>query len=332
MQRRRLLGSLLAAPAVLVLASCSDSDSDSPAGGTPTSEPSFPVVVQTAYGEVTIPNRPERVVTLSLDYLEALLSLGFKPVGAPTGYPFGSWVTNAIDVRDTSVFSFPVPSAGNVPIEQIASMRPDLIVGGIYSIPEETSALLSKIAPTVTHDDLAKDSRAGAWESLTLQLGKALGRTTEAERAVAAAFGAIDDVKKSNPNLAGKKVIFGGISPNGIALTIGDRHSGMRMLQAIGLEQADIGATAEDYGGGRLALSIERINVLDNADIVILGAFTDELLVNVKANPLYASLDVVKSGRVHELNLSDLYAFNTPTALNVPALIEGLKPFLAKVV
>jgi len=333
MRRRNFLGSLLAAPAVLMVAGCgdSDSDSDSDAAASPSGETSFPVTVQTAYGEVTIPKQPERVVVLSLDYLEALVGLGLKPVAAPTGYPFGSWLTGKIDVKDTSVFSFPNPGR-EPPIELIASMRPDLIVGGVYTVTEDTVGLLSNIAPTVSHDDIAGSSRAGAWESLTRQLGAATGRNAEADALIAKAFASIDDVKKANPNIEGKKVIFAGISPNGIAATIGDRHSGMRLLKALGFDQVDLGVSASEYAGGRASLSLEQLNVFDKADFVILGAFTNELRDAIKVNPLYTSLEVVKSGRVYEIDLEGTYAFNTPTALNIPPILEGMKPALAKVV
>lgn len=299
---------------------------------TPATEPAaFPVAVETAYGEVVVPEQPERVVVLSLDYLEALLAIGVEPVAAPSGYPFGPWVTEQIDVTDTSIFAFPAPSGGEVPIEQIAALQPDLIVGSIYSITADTFPLLSAIAPTVTHDDVAGDSVAGAWEDLTRQLGKALGREDDAEAVISDVLTLLEETRTSHAGLDGKTAVIAALSPNGIAATLGDRHSGIRMIRALGLEQADLGASGEEYAGGRLSLSTEQMALLDRADLLIMGAFSSDLRDELHASPLYQSLQVVQEERILDVDLTETYSFNTPTALNIPHLVEMLKPYLDKI-
>ena len=68
--------------------------------------------------------------------------------------------------------------------EQIASLKPDLIVGVWSGIPVEDYELLSAIAPTVAQPD-AYDDYGTPWQEQTRILGAATGRTAEAEAVVA---------------------------------------------------------------------------------------------------------------------------------------------------
>lgn len=356
MKHRMLSGLILAGllMGALVLVACDDGDgtdagtatasATSTATDTPTetatgtaaatetaASAEFPVTVETAHGEVTIPAQPERIVVLSLDYLEALLAIGVEPIAAPNNYPFGPWVTDRIDVTNEAIFAFPAPTGGEVPVEAIAALQPDLIVGSIYAINADTFPLLSAVAPTVTHDDIAGDSVAGAWEDLTRQLGRAVGHPDEAEAAIGNVLTLLEETRASHTSIEGKTAVIAALSPNGIAATLGDRHSGIRMLSALGLGQADFGASGEEYAGGRLSLSMEQMDLLDRVDLLIMGAFSSDLRDELHASPLYQSLQVVQDERILDIDLTGTYAFNTPTALNIPYLVELLQPYLDKI-
>ena len=54
----------------------------------------FPVTIEHKYGETTIPEQPERVVTVGFADQDALLALGVSPVGIRDWYgeqPFATW-------------------------------------------------------------------------------------------------------------------------------------------------------------------------------------------------------------------------------------------------
>src|SRR3954469_24403508 len=79
--------------AALAVTSCSSgSDDASSAGGgagSSSSSGAFPVTVPTAFGDVTVPEQPTRVVALGRGDAETALALGVQPVGASDWLGFG---------------------------------------------------------------------------------------------------------------------------------------------------------------------------------------------------------------------------------------------------
>ena len=66
----------------------------SESGSTPAGDGGFPVTIEHKYGETTIPEQPERVVTVGFADQDALLALGVVPVGIRDWYgeqPFATW-------------------------------------------------------------------------------------------------------------------------------------------------------------------------------------------------------------------------------------------------
>lgn len=85
--------------------------------------------------EVEIPVNPQRVVTTQ--YLDAMLALGVKPIGAPT---------HVLDNNYLGELQAGVEDLGSpFSIEKVLEMAPDLIIS---ADPEEVEQL-SKIAPTI---------------------------------------------------------------------------------------------------------------------------------------------------------------------------------------
>ena len=83
MGARRRSGMVLAVliSTVMVLAGCS-SPASQERGGDRGSGSWEPVTVSTAFGDVTIPEKPRRVVALGWGDAEVALALGVQPVGA----------------------------------------------------------------------------------------------------------------------------------------------------------------------------------------------------------------------------------------------------------
>ena len=84
--RPSLRGAALLAATVLV-AGCGSGDAGSSGDAAASSSPAgsggaFPVTVETAFGDVEIPEEPQRVVALGWSDAETALALGVQPVGA----------------------------------------------------------------------------------------------------------------------------------------------------------------------------------------------------------------------------------------------------------
>lgn len=292
-----------------------------------TAPPGSPVEIDTPYGPVTIESVPTRVVTLSVDYLEALLALGVEPIAAPAAYDLGSWVTDVLPA-DSEVFT-PELALGADIMEFIAALEPDLIVGDAYLITPEAFEDLSEVAPTVVHDDIAGDTETGSWQVLTQRLGDALGRSEEAATLIADTLDVVDAFRRDHAVSAGTSVAFAApAGPDGSVVAAFDSdHSGLRFLQSLGFSIAPLGDDGEPFDGGRVMLSTENLAQLDSADVVIMGTFSTELQEQMRVNPLYQALAAVREGRVLELDTAHTAALNQPSALNIPALLELIEPF-----
>ncbi|MGO3485581.1 MAG: iron-siderophore ABC transporter substrate-binding protein, partial [Cellulosimicrobium funkei] len=128
---RRALAAV-SALAVLALAACSSGDGsgDPTPSGSATADgaaDTFPVTIPTAFGDVEIPEEPERVVALGWGDAETALALGVQPVGASDWLAFGGdgvgpWLADAYD-ESPEIIGTLEPS-----YEQIAVLDPDGIL------------------------------------------------------------------------------------------------------------------------------------------------------------------------------------------------------------
>lgn len=132
-------------------------------------------LVEHALGETEVPPDPQRVVVLDSPHLDAALSLGATPVGSVQSDVAGGLpeylgdLTEGIEVVGT----IEEPN-----LEAVAALHPDLILSASVR-SAETYDELSQIAPTVLTD------YEDGWQSGFMLVAEALGRTSEAETALA---------------------------------------------------------------------------------------------------------------------------------------------------
>lgn len=179
--RRALIGASLTAP---LLAACGTTEA--PRAASPTASASGsagPLSVTDSRGRtITLAAPARRVVTLEWGPTEDVLTLGVKPVAVADPKGFGTWVSSQTLPADT----IDVGLRTEPSLESIAKAEPDLIIGVTGSIPEQALEQAERIAPVVVLeagdatrplDHLRENLRTTA----TL-----LGRTAEADRALAA--------------------------------------------------------------------------------------------------------------------------------------------------
>lgn len=146
----------------------------------------FPVTLEHAYGETTIPAEPQRIVTWGWSNEDAVIALGKTPVGMPfQSYGGGDngihdWVEEALAKAGAETPTV-LEAGSEPPIEQIAALNPDLIIAAYSGITEEQYAVLSGIAPTIAYSGAPWST---SWQDLTLIVGKALGKEEEAKTLV----------------------------------------------------------------------------------------------------------------------------------------------------
>ncbi|GAA1805360.1 iron-siderophore ABC transporter substrate-binding protein [Actinomadura chokoriensis] len=324
----------LAATAALVLsvgtvAACGGDDE--PAGGSSggTAAGAFPVTITHKLGTAKIESAPERVVALGEVDQDTLLALGVTPVGMAelTGVqPDGLAPWTAPKLTGGKPKLLKAGEAG-FNLEEIAALRPDLILaGGDFYIDKEYDKL-SKLAPTVAYQTgPAEDS----WQQIALQAAKAVGKEAEGRTLVGEVDTKIAGVKAQYPQLQGKSFAFTSVFPNGnIGVMKSKDDTSVKMLEQFGMVLPE--QIAKLPGDGFAAeLSMEKIGVLD-VD-VLLSHYNDDPATQkkIEGNKLFADLAVVKRGSYVPLDLKAFWPLRTPTPLAVPYVVGDVVPKIAE--
>ncbi|MGW5414314.1 iron-siderophore ABC transporter substrate-binding protein [Actinomadura geliboluensis] len=324
----------LAATAALVLslgtlAACGGDDE--PAGGSSGGESAgaFPVTITHKLGTAKVESAPKRIVALGEVDQDALLALGVTPAGMAelTGVqPDGLAPWTAPELTGAKPKLLKAGEAG-FNLEEIAALRPDLILaGGDFYIDKEYEKL-SKLAPTVAYQTgPAEDT----WQQITLQTAKAVGREDDGKKLVADVEAKIASVKTEHPELNGKGFAFTSVFPNGnIGVMKSKDDTSVKLLEQFGMTLPE--QLAKLPGDGFAAeLSMEKISVLD-VD-VLLSHYNDDAATQkkIEGGKLFADLAVVKRGSYVPLDLKAFWPLRTPTPLAVPYVVDNVVPKIAE--
>jgi iron complex transport system substrate-binding protein len=178
MVHRRIGG--IAAVLLLLLGSCGESTTPQAPPETPSTAAAFPVTITATNGDVTLEDRPERIVSLSPTATEMLFAIGagsqVEAVDDQSNYPPDAPVT------DLSGFE---PN-----VEAIASYEPDLVV--YATEPGDLGASLEGLGIPALQQDAAA-SLDDVYAQID-QLGTATGHATEATELVEGMRGDIDTI------------------------------------------------------------------------------------------------------------------------------------------
>ncbi len=133
--------------------------------------------LDTAFGNVEVPDSPERIVTLYEGALDASVAAGVTPIGAIATRGGNEVATYIGEHIDTGLLEM-VGVARETNIEAVLRLEPDLILAA-PQLPEEQYRLLSRIAPTVVpaSDGFSRDG----WKAESRLYGQALGKEADIE-------------------------------------------------------------------------------------------------------------------------------------------------------
>lgn len=138
-----------------------DDGTDASAGGVPAEDGAFPVTVEHAFGETTIEQAPERVVTVAWANHEVPLALGVVPVGmskATWGDDDGDGILPWVEDQLANLGAEPpalFDETDGIDFEAVADTSPDVILAAYSGLTQEEYDTLSKIAPVVAYPELA---------------------------------------------------------------------------------------------------------------------------------------------------------------------------------
>jgi iron complex transport system substrate-binding protein len=135
-----------------------------------------------AFGETVLKAPAKRVVSLGYTVHDTLLALDVVPVATRYWFgdqPFGVWPWAKAKLGDAQ----PTMIAGEVSMETVASLQPDLIVAIGSGISQAEYGVLSQIAPTLMHA-VNQPTYGTPWSDLTRTLGRAVGKDALAEELI----------------------------------------------------------------------------------------------------------------------------------------------------
>jgi len=300
------------------LAACGDSEDSGGATAAAADGGAFPATVEHRFGTTTIEEAPERVVTVGYTDQDVTLALGVVPVGVGDflgGYEWRKrpWAQKALGGAQPKVVS-----GQQINFEAVAAQRPDLIIAINAGLKKADYTRLSRIAPTVGQSGKYVDFGM-PWDEQTLLVGKALGRSEQAEKVVQDVKDKFAAVRAAHPEWQGRSSILAYGGPDGYGAYT-DQDTRSRFLSDLGFEVP--GEIAELAGDSFFAqFSQENFRLLDQDLVVMYGPQK-----SIEGNAVVRRLKAVKEGRIVYLDLTDQAAgaLGFASALSLPYLLDTL--------
>lgn len=258
--------------------------------------------VEHAMGSATLEKTPKKVVILTNEGTEALLALGVKPVGAVQSWLGDPWYDHIKDDMDGVEV---VGVEGEVNLEKIAALQPDLIIGNKLR-QEAVYSQLSAIAPTVFSETLRGD-----WKENFMLYAKALNLEEKGNEVLKDFDAHVEEVKANLGDKVNQEVSVVRFMAGKSRIYYTDSFSGI-IFDQIGLKRAEQQAElfTPDNKLGNLAIEVGK-EVIPKMDGDILFYFTyapkgDQVALDTAKewtnDPLWKNLNAVKNGNAYEVS------------------------------
>ncbi|MEH7344158.1 iron-siderophore ABC transporter substrate-binding protein [Bacillus sp. JJ1532] len=250
--------------------------------------------VQHAMGETPIKETPKRVVILTNEGTEALLSMGVTPIGAVQSWTGDPWYPHIADkMADVKV----VGTESEVNVEAIAALKPDLIIGNKMR-QEKIYDQLNAIAPTVFAETLR-----GNWQENFKLYAQALNKEEDGQKVIADYEQRIKDIQEKLGDKVHQEVSIVRFMAGDVRIYHKDTFSGV-ILEQIGLKRPE-SQNVDDFAERNATK--ERVPAMDGD---ILFYFTYEtgdgeassLEKEWIEDPLFQNLSVAKAGNIHKVD------------------------------
>ena len=287
------------------------------------------VSVKHAFGETKIAGPPKRVVSAGYTDHDDLLALGVVPVAVTNWFgdqPFGVWPWAQPKLGGAQPVVLDL--ANGIQVDQIAALKPDLIVATNAGLDADTYAKLSAIAPTVAQS--GQDAFFEPWKDQATTIGQAVFKDAEMRTLISALDEKFVNAGKNNASFSGKKVFVVRGAFVGDAAEITPAGWRTDYLTQMGFV---IGDGIDNYVKGDEALvpRDRAASVLDEADLLIWTTESDEERAALLADPTFAKLKATRTNR-NVITGKDLAgAITFATVLSYALVADQLPPMIAKV-
>lgn len=323
--KKAVTGAGVVATAAMLLVGCTSSTDTTAAETQPTG-----ATVETKFGEVAVPEDPERVVALGWGDAETALALGVQPVGASDWMDFGG---SGVGPWAEGMYDQPPEIIGTMEpdYEQIAALEPDLILDVKSSGEQERYDRLSQIAPTVGVPEGAEGYVTPVDDQVEM-ISEALGKEEEGDRLLEDLNSQFEQAREEYPEFEGKSVAVGAYTSEGWgAYTEGDAR--VKFMENLGFKQSEQVKELE-ADGFTAPVSQEQLDVL-NADLtVVFPIYLPASEVTEQAE--FQNIPSVADGHAIVLDEEDpekkavSQAFSLNSVLSIPYALEQLAPLAAE--
>ena len=280
------------------------------------------VTVKHIFGETKIPAPPKRVVSAGFTEQDDLLALGVVPIAVTDwfgGQPFGVWPWAQPKLGGAQPVVLNLNDG--IQADQIASLKPDLIVATNAGLDQDTYTKLSAIAPTIAQS--GPDAFFEPWKDQATLIGQAVFKADDMTKLIAAVGDKFASVGKNNPQFAGKKVLLlgGTFYEDSVRVTTPGWRTDFL---------TEMGFTIPDTGGGLVSRE-KMASVLDVADVLIWTTESDDEQAALLADPVVAKLQATVQRRnvFTGKDLAGAIAF--ASTLSYPVVADQLPPLISKV-
>ncbi len=284
-----------------------------------------PLTITHAFGETTIPQPPKRVVSAGFTGQDDLLALGIVPVAVTNWFgdqPFGVWPWAQPKLGNAKPVVLNLDNG--IQVQQIAALKPDLIIATDAGLDQDTYQKLAAIAPTLAQSD--GDAFFEPWKDQAKAIGQAVyqsGQITSLINGVDKGFTAVAD---KYPQFKDKRVVLlqGRLHDDNVVATTGWRTE---FLTQMGLTIPEsIAGLAVDQE--RAFIPRDKIKlVLGAADLLIWTTESDKDQADLLANPDVAEL---RSRSVFTTkDQAGAIAYASP--LSYPLVADQLPPLIANI-
>ncbi|MGH3641211.1 MAG: ABC transporter substrate-binding protein [Mycobacterium sp.] len=287
------------------------------------------VTVKHVFGETKIPSAPKRVVSAGFTGQDDLLALGVVPIAITDwfgGEPFAvwPWAQSKLGGAQPIVLNL----YDGIQVNQIATLKPDLIVATNAGLDKDTYDKLTAIAPTVAQS--GQSAFFEPWKDQASTIGQAVFKFDEMTKLIADVDAKFTDVGKNNQQFKDKKVVIVSATffENEADVTPPGWRTDFLVQMGFAVPDSVNGFVKED----RAQVPLDKLaSVLDTADVVIWKTESDEEQAALLAQPFFATLKSTKSNRnvFTGKDLAGALAFTS--VLSYPVVADQLPPMISKV-